>query len=104
MEKPDFEKMNGLVPAIVQDSKSSEVLMMGFMDEEAFKKTLESGKATFWSRSRKRLWTKGETSGNFLLVESVYIDCDKDAILLKAVPKGPTCHTGNRSCFFKRLK
>ena len=96
--------MNGLVPAIVQDDKTNEVLMLGFMNEEAWKKTNEIGKVTFWSRTRNELWTKGETSGNFLLVKKIYIDCDDDTILIKAEPKGPTCHTGNKTCFFKEIK
>jgi len=100
----DFKKMNGLVPAIVQDDKTNEVLMLGFMNEEAWKKTNEIGKVTFWSRTRNELWTKGETSGNFLLVKKIYIDCDDDTILIKAEPKGPTCHTGNKTCFFKEIK
>lgn len=98
----DFEKMGGLVPAIVQDSDTLEVLMLGFMNNEAFEKTINSQKVTFWSRSRCRLWTKGERSGNFLLVDNVYMDCDSDAVLIKAKPMGPTCHTGNRSCFYKQ--
>ena len=100
----DFKKMNGLVPAIVQDDKTNEVLMLGFMTEEAWKKTNETGKVTFWSRTRNELWTKGETSGNFLLVKKIYIDCDDDTVLIKAEPKGPTCHTGNKTCFFKEIK
>ena len=78
--------------------------MLGFMNKEAWKKTIKSGKVTFWSRTRKKLWTKGETSGNFLLVKKIYIDCDDDAILIKAEPKGPTCHTGDKTCFFKEIK
>lgn len=104
MEKLDFGKMGGLIPAIVQDSKTLEVLMLGFMNEEALEKSIKTGKVTFWSRSREKLWTKGETSGNFLSLESIYIDCDNDTILIKAAPNGPICHTGNRSCFFRRLE
>jgi len=100
----DFEKMNGLVPAIVQDSKTNEVLMLGFMNEEAWNKTNEIGKVTFWSRTRNKLWTKGETSGDFLIVKNIYLDCDDDTVLIKAEPKGPTCHTGNKTCFFKEIK
>lgn len=95
----DFEKGDGLVPVIVQDFQTLEVLMLGYMNEEAWQKTQEDKKVTFYSRSKKRLWTKGEESGNFLHVKSYYIDCDKDTILIKAVPVGPTCHTGSRSCF-----
>ena len=103
MEEIDFEKMNGLIPAIVQDSQTNEVLMLGFMNKEAFEKTKELGKVTFWSRTRSKLWTKGETSGNFLVVKKMFLDCDNDTILIKAEPKGPTCHTGEKSCFFKEL-
>ncbi len=102
--KLDFEKMGGLVPVVVQDNVTDEVLMLGFMNEEAWEKTKKIGKVTFWSRTRNKLWTKGETSGNFLLVKKIYIDCDDDTILIKAEPKGPTCHTGNRTCFFKEIK
>src|SRR3989338_10298741 len=99
----DFEKMNGLVPAIVQDSKTHEVLMLGFMNKEAWEKTLKTKKVTFWSRTRNELWTKGETSGNFLFVKNLFIDCDNDTVLVQAEPKGPTCHTGKTSCFFKEV-
>jgi len=102
--KLDFEKMNGLVPAIIQDWKTNEILMLGFMNKEAWGKTQATGKVTFWSRTRNELWTKGETSGNFLFVKKVYIDCDDDTLLIKAEPKGPICHTGEKSCFFKELK
>ncbi len=102
--KLDFEKMNGLIPAVVQDYKTNEVLMVGFMNEEAWKKTMKTSKVTFWSRTKNELWTKGETSGNFLFVKKVYVDCDADTILIKAEPKGPTCHTGKKSCFFKEIK
>jgi phosphoribosyl-ATP pyrophosphohydrolase/phosphoribosyl-AMP cyclohydrolase len=98
-EKIDFEKGNGLVPAIVQHYKTNTVLMLGYMNEEALQKTQKTGKATFYSRSKKRLWTKGETSGNFLIVKDILIDCDQDTILVKADPMGPTCHTGNDTCF-----
>ena len=89
----------GLVPAIVQDVNDGAVLMLGYMNEQSLKITLEKQKVTFWSRSRQKLWTKGETSGNFLQVVEIYKDCDSDTILVKAQPKGPTCHTGKRSCF-----
>lgn len=95
----DFNKNDGLVPVIIQDSKTLEVLMLGYMNEEAWKKTEEDKLVTFFSRSKNRLWTKGEESGNFLKVVSTHIDCDQDTILIKAEPKGPTCHTGSRSCF-----
>lgn len=91
----------GLVPAIVQDARTGEVLMIAYMNEEALRRTRESGQAWFWSRSRQELWHKGATSGNFLKVEKILIDCDADALLVLAVPLGPTCHTGQRSCFFK---
>ena len=102
--KIDFEKLNGLVPAIVQDSKTGKVLMLGFMNKESFKKTVKMQKATFWSRSRKQLWTKGETSGNFLNIKEIWLDCDNDTLLLKVKPVGPTCHTGKESCFFRKVK
>jgi phosphoribosyl-ATP pyrophosphohydrolase/phosphoribosyl-AMP cyclohydrolase len=95
----DFDKMNGLVPAIVQDAISGKVLMQGYMNEAALAKTQETGKVTFYSRSKKRLWTKGETSGNFMELVSVAVDCDGDAILVKANPRGPVCHTGSDTCF-----
>lgn len=100
----DFEKMNGLVPAIIQDYKTDEVLMFGFMNKEAWEKTQKTRKVTFWSRTKNKLWTKGETSGNFLLVKNIFIDCDDDTLLIKAEPKGPTCHTGNRTCFCNEIK
>ena len=95
----DFGKGGGLVPAIIQDARSELVLMLGYMSPESFDKTLKSGKVTFFSRSRQELWTKGETSGNFLEYVSHSIDCDKDTVLVKAIPKGPTCHEGTVSCF-----
>lgn len=97
--KIDFDKSDGLVPVVVQDNQTLEVLMLGYMNSEAYEKTQNEGKVTFFSRSKNRLWTKGEESGNFLTVKSIHIDCDKDTILIKALPAGPTCHTGNRSCF-----
>ncbi|MES2652931.1 MAG: bifunctional phosphoribosyl-AMP cyclohydrolase/phosphoribosyl-ATP diphosphatase HisIE [Bacteroidota bacterium] len=97
--KIDFDKSDGLVPVIVQDNQTLEVLMLGYMNAEAFNKTQNEGRVTFFSRSKNRLWTKGEESGNFLTVKSIHIDCDKDTILIKAKPVGPTCHTGSRSCF-----
>lgn len=95
----DFEKMEGLVPAIVQDAISGKVLMQGYMNKEAIAKTKESGMVTFFSRSKNRLWTKGETSGNFIELVSISIDCDGDSILVKANPRGPVCHTGDDTCF-----
>lgn len=95
----DFTKGDGLVPVIIQNSNTSQVLMLGYMNEEAYKKTKSGGKVTFFSRSKNRLWTKGETSGNYLFVEEIQIDCDRDTILIKVQPKGPTCHTGATSCF-----
>lgn len=95
----DFAKSDGLVPVIVQDAQTLEVLMLGYMNEEAWQKTQAEKRVTFFSRSKNRLWTKGEESGNFLNVKSVHIDCDKDTVLIKADPMGPTCHTGSRSCF-----
>lgn len=95
----DFEKMNGLVPAIVQDAISGKVLMQGYMNEEALAKTKETGKVTFFSRSKNRLWTKGETSGNFMELVSIAGDCDGDSILIKANPRGPVCHTGSDTCW-----
>ena len=95
----DFNKNDGLVPVIIQDNKTLEVLMLGYMNEEAWEKTNEDKLVTFFSRSKNRLWTKGEESGNFLKVVSTHIDCDRDTILIKAEPQGATCHTGSRSCF-----
>ncbi len=98
--KIDFSKYSdGLTPAIVQDDRTGRVLMLGFMNAEAFEKTNESGKVTFYSRSKKRLWTKGEESGNFLDLKSMVPDCDQDTILIKAIPRGPVCHTGADTCF-----
>lgn len=95
----DFNKMNGLVPAIVQDALTGRILMQGYMNEEALEKTKETGMVTFFSRSKNRLWTKGETSGNFMELVSILVDCDGDAFLIKANPKGPVCHTGADTCF-----
>ena len=98
----NFEKMGGLVPAIIQDNNTGKVLMLGFMNEEAYKKTIETGKVTFYSRTRQLLWTKGETSGNFLQVVNILQDCDQDTLLIKVVPAGPVCHTGADTCFGER--
>ncbi len=95
----DFNKWNGLVPAVIQDYTTLQVLMTGFMNEEAFMKTVDEGKVTFFSRTKNRLWTKGETSGNTLIVKEITPDCDNDTLLIKVVPTGPVCHTGSRSCF-----
>lgn len=95
----DFEKFNGLVPAIVQDHQTGRILMLGFMNREAYEITVREGKATFYSRSRKSLWTKGETSGNYLFVKEILEDCDHDTLLIKAEPAGPVCHTGADTCF-----
>ena len=95
----DFNKTDGLVPVIIQDEQTLEVLMLGYMNQEAYDKTVNENIVTFFSRSKNRLWTKGETSNNFLHVKSIDIDCDKDTLLIKVKPDGPTCHTGSRSCF-----
>ena len=95
----DFEKMGGLVPAIIQDNVTAKVLMLGFMNKEAYNKTLELGKVTFYSRTKQRLWTKGEESGNFLNVIKILNDCDNDTLLIKVNPVGPVCHTGADTCW-----
>jgi phosphoribosyl-ATP pyrophosphohydrolase/phosphoribosyl-AMP cyclohydrolase len=95
----DFSKSGGLVPVIIQDVNTNQVLMLGYMNEEAFEKTKKEGKVTFYSRSKNRLWTKGETSGNYLIVNEILLDCDNDTLLIKSTPQGPTCHTGATSCF-----
>ncbi|SDD57995.1 bifunctional phosphoribosyl-AMP cyclohydrolase/phosphoribosyl-ATP diphosphatase HisIE [Pedobacter soli] len=95
----DWDKTAGLLPVIIQDYKTLEVLMLGYMNAEALEKTQSEGKVTFFSRSKNRLWTKGETSDNFLFVKDLFVDCDNDTILIKADAVGPTCHTGSRSCF-----
>lgn len=101
--KVDFDKYtDGLVPAIIQDHSTQKVLMLGFMNEDALKKTEETGKVTFYSRSKKRLWTKGEESGHFLELKSMAVDCDHDTLLIKAHPLGPTCHTGADTCWSER--
>jgi phosphoribosyl-AMP cyclohydrolase / phosphoribosyl-ATP pyrophosphohydrolase len=99
-----FSKLNGLIPAIVQDEKTNEVLMLGFMNQEALDLTKKTKKATFYSRTRKKLWTKGETSGNYQEVKDILVDCDMDTVILKVIPKGPACHTGNNTCFYRRLE
>lgn len=95
----DFEKLNGLVPAIIQDALTDRVLMLGFMNPEALEKTRNEGRVTFFSRTRNRLWTKGEESGNFLMVQEILEDCDNDTLLIKVLPEGPVCHTGQDTCF-----
>lgn len=95
----DFEKMNGLIPAIIQDNYTQKVLMLGFMNKEAYEKTMETGKVTFFSRAKNRLWTKGEESGNFLHVVSVKADCDNDTLLIMVHPEGPVCHKGTDTCW-----
>jgi len=98
----DFDKQNGLVPAVIQDSKTNKVLMLGYMNEEAYNKTIESKLVTFWSRSRNELWTKGETSGNFMSLVEISSDCDNDTLLVKVNPIGPVCHTGTDTCWGER--
>jgi phosphoribosyl-AMP cyclohydrolase len=101
----DFDKMGGLVPAIVQDNDTGEVLMLGFMNQQAWKNTLTTGKATFFSRTRNKLWVKGETSGNVQIVREIRIDCDNDTVLLKIDQVGgAACHTGYKSCFFRKIE
>ena len=97
--KLDFKKSNGLIPCVVQDATTSKVIMLGYMNEEALQKTLTERKLTFFSRTKQRLWTKGETSGNFLFLQDVIMDCDQDTLLFKVNPKGPSCHTGADTCF-----
>ena len=102
MNEIDFSKGNGLVPAIVQDAQTDKVLMLGYMNQAAIDKTNELGKVTFFSRSKQRLWTKGESSKNYLELVSMKVDCDQDALLIKANPQGPTCHTGADTCWNER--
>jgi len=97
--KINFSKLNGLVPCVVQDASTLRVIMLGFMNEEAYQKTLRDKRVTFFSRSKQRLWTKGETSGNFLELVDIIVDCDQDTLLVKVNPKGPSCHTGADTCF-----
>ena len=100
---PDFSRADGLLPAIAQDAETNEVLMLAYMNEESYLETLRSGQAVYWSRSRKRLWKKGEESGHLQTVESIAIDCDADTILLKVRQQGVACHEGYRSCFFRQV-
>jgi phosphoribosyl-ATP pyrophosphohydrolase/phosphoribosyl-AMP cyclohydrolase len=102
--KIDFEKLGGLVPAIIQDAKTKNVLMLGFMNQEAYEKTVKTKKVTFWSRTRNTLWTKGETSGHYLNLVSIQNDCDNDTLLVKVNPVGPTCHTGTDTCWGEENK
>lgn len=102
--KLDFQKQNGLIPAIIQDANSAKVLMLGYMNQEALTETKRTGKVTFYSRSRNKLWTKGETSGNFLEVVSIQADCDNDTLLIKAHPTGAVCHTGADTCWGEENK
>lgn len=95
----NFDKMGGILPAIIQDAQTNEVLMLGFMNQEAYEKTMSEGKVTFYSRTKERLWTKGEESGNFMDVVEILEDCDADTLLIRANPQGPACHTGMRTCF-----
>jgi len=97
--KIDFEKSGGLVPAVIQDANTHKVLMLGYMNQEAFDQTMSTGKVTFFSRSKNRLWMKGEESGNFLELKSMALDCDNDSLLIKAIPIGPVCHTGADTCW-----
>jgi phosphoribosyl-ATP pyrophosphohydrolase/phosphoribosyl-AMP cyclohydrolase len=99
ISKLNFSKLNGLIPAIIVDDSSDKILMLGFMNKEALRISIESGKVTFFSRTKNELWTKGETSGNFLLIKKIISDCDDDTIIIYAEPQGPTCHLGNYSCF-----
>ncbi|MBS0910589.1 bifunctional phosphoribosyl-AMP cyclohydrolase/phosphoribosyl-ATP diphosphatase HisIE [Tatumella sp. JGM118] len=99
LSRLDWEKTEGMIPAVIQHKVSGEVLMLGYMNAQALEQTLSSGKVTFWSRTKGRLWTKGESSGHFLQVESITPDCDNDSLLILANPIGPTCHTGTSSCF-----
>lgn len=100
----DFNKMDGLVPAIIQDADTKNVLMLGFMNREAYEKTMQTGKVTFWSRTRQCLWTKGETSGNYLNLVDMKVDCDNDTLLVRVHPNGPTCHTGTDTCWGEENK
>lgn len=102
--KLDWNKSNGLIPCIVQDAASGQVLMLAYMNEESLQKTLESGLATYWSRSRNELWTKGETSGHYQHVQAIKVDCDEDTLLLQVIQDGAACHTGNRTCFYREYK
>ncbi|MDO8436451.1 MAG: phosphoribosyl-AMP cyclohydrolase, partial [bacterium] len=99
----NWKKLNGLIPAVIQDYKTGKILMLGFMNRLALKKTLKEGKVTYYSRTRERLWTKGETSGNFQSVREIWLDCDNDTLLIKVKQLGSVCHTGQRTCFYRKL-
>ncbi len=99
----NFSKLNGIIPVIIQDFESGKILMLGFMNEEAFQKTLETSLVHFYSRTRKKIWLKGETSKHYLRLKEIYVDCDNDTLLLKVKPEGPVCHEGYFSCFYKRF-
>ncbi len=101
----DFDKMNGLVPTIIQDEKTNEVLMLGFVNKESWDKTLETGKAWFYSRTRNKLWMKGEQSGHIQIIKEIKVDCDNDSVILKVEQVGGiTCHTGNKTCFYRNIE
>ncbi|MBU1677945.1 MAG: bifunctional phosphoribosyl-AMP cyclohydrolase/phosphoribosyl-ATP diphosphatase HisIE [Bacteroidetes bacterium] len=104
IEKLDFSKLNGLLPAVITDIRTGQVLMLGFMNQESYKKTIESGKVTFFSRAKCKLWTKGETSGHYLYLKEIKSDCDNDTLLIKALPEGNTCHLDAYSCFAEERK
>jgi len=99
----NWKKLNGLIPVVIQDFKTNKVLMLGFMNKEALKKTLKEKKVTYFSRTRKKLWTKGETSGNFQLGKEIWLDCDNDTLLIKVKQIGNVCHTGRKTCFFRKI-
>lgn len=103
MSKPDFNKMNGLIPAIVQDVETKQVLMLAYVNEQAYEQMLETKQTCFWSRSRQQLWHKGETSGHFQYIEGMYLDCDNDTLLIYVHQQGAACHTGSYSCFFNEV-
>ena len=103
--KLDFDKLHGLIPAVIQDATDGEVLMVGFMNQEAFEKTVETGQVTFFSRTQNKLWTKGATSGHYLLTEEIRVDCDEDTVVIRAKALGPgVCHNGFRTCFYRRFE
>ncbi|MAF79630.1 phosphoribosyl-AMP cyclohydrolase [bacterium] len=103
LKEVDFSKLNGLIPAVTQDKKTKEILMLGFMNKEALEKTLQEKRVTYFSRTRNSLWTKGETSGNVQAVKEISLDCDNDSLLIKVKQKGNVCHTGKSTCFFKEV-
>jgi len=104
LPKLNWKKLKGLIPAITQDFKTGKVLMLGFINKAALKKTLTEGKVTYWSRTRKKLWQKGETSGHFQFVKEIYLDCDNDTLLIKVEQIGNVCHTGHKTCFYQKIK